>query len=115
MFGRSEGCHDNDWASGYQGNFYEAKIPANTRAFTWKYDGQEESVKIGEIPKSKSGGFYVTFESVGGSHVSTMKLLRSLEDEDEGKEVEFSTVSDENDTQEFNATITVKSELISVF
>ena len=115
MFGRSEGCHDNDWASGYQGSFYEAKIPAKTCAITWKFDWQEESIEIGETPKSKSGGFYVTFESVGGSHVSTMKLLRSLEDEDEGKEVEFSTVSDENDTQEFNATITVKSELISVF
>ena len=82
VFSRSEGCHDNDWAFGYQGSFYEAKIPVNTRALTLKFDGQEESFEIRETPKSKSGGFNVTFESVGGSHVSTMKLLISLEDED---------------------------------
>ena len=111
MFGRSEGYHDNDWAVGYQGSFYEAKIAANTSTLTWKFDGQEESIKIGKIPEIKTKDrFYVTFESVDGSYVSTMKLLRSLEDGDEGKKVEFFTVFDENETQEFNATITVKSK-----
>ena len=47
---------------------------------------------------------------MGGSHVSTIKLLRSLKDGDEGKKVEFSTLSDKNEIKEFSATITIKSE-----
>ena len=116
VFGRSEGSHDDDWTQGYQGNFYGAEIFANgeTYAATWKFDGQEESIKIGEFPSSRStGNFYVTYEKTPrGSYVTTMRLLRKLVAGDEGKKVEFFTISDYigNERQDFSATISITSE-----
>ena len=115
VFGRSQGSHDDDWTQGYQGNFYGAEIFANgeTYAATWKFDGQEVSIKIGDFPSLRStGNFYVTYEKTPrGSYVTTMRLVRKLVAGDEGKEVEFFTVSDYigNERQDFSATISIKS------
>ena len=88
VFGRSQGSYDDDWTQGYQGNFYGAEIFANgeTYAATWKFDGEEESIKIGDFPSSRStGNFYVTYEKTPrGSYVTTMRLLRKLVAGDEG-------------------------------
>ena len=115
VFRRSKGSYDDVWTQGYQGNFYAAEIFANGETYTatWKFDGEEESIKVGDFPSSRStGNFYVTFEKTPrGSYVTTMKLLRKLVAGDEGKKVEFFTVSDYigNERQDFSATISITS------
>ena len=93
------GNQDNDWAIGYQGDFYEATVTSQDESMTlgWSFKGETietNVVAMGTENRKKYVNFYVTFNMKNDDVINTrMVLLRPLVEGESGEKVEFYTIS----------------------
>ena len=113
------GNQDNDWAIGYQGDFYEATITSQDEPMTlgWSFKGETIETNVVAMTTMnirKYDNFYVTFDTQNDVIVTRMVLLQPLMEGDSGEKVEFYTISGyqiDNPRQDFENTIAVKCKL----
>ena len=113
------GNQDNDWAIGYQGDFYEATVTSQDEPMTlgWSFKGETietNVVAMGTTTSRKYDNFYVTFAAQNDVIVTRMVLLQPLMESDSEEKAEFYTISGyqiDDPRQDFEETITVKCKL----
>ena len=87
------GNQDNDWAIGYQGDFYEATVTSQDELMTlgWSFKGETietNVVAIGTENRKKYVNFYVTFNMKSDDVIFTrMVLLRPLVEGESGEKL----------------------------